>query len=57
MYLKMTNNDSRFYSPSKIATGHSLLLNAKIKVNQTEKISHRLESLKREDALLDLDIV
>lgn len=52
MYLKLTNNDSRFYSPSKIATGHHMLVNAKVKVNQTEKISHRLETLKKEDPLL-----
>ncbi len=56
MYLRVTNNDSRFYSPSKVQT-HYTLLHGKVKMNSIEKISSRLESLKREDSLQNYDIV
>ena len=57
MYLKLTNNEGRFYSPSKIGYNHSHIVNNKVKINQTEKISARLEALKREDYLQNLDII
>jgi hypothetical protein len=34
-----------------------MIMNAKVRVNSTEKISQRLEALKREDTLQNFDIV
>ena len=56
MYLKLTNNESRFYSPSKVAH-YQTLQSGKVKINAIEKISQRVENLKREDTLLNFDIV
>ena len=55
MYMKVTNNDSRLYSPSKMSIP-THYVNAKVKVNQAEKVSFRIEELKREDSLLLFDI-
>ena len=56
MYLKITNNDSRFYSPTKMSS-NSIPQQGKEKLKELEKQSHRLEILKKEDSLLAADIV
>lgn len=33
MYLKLTNNEGRFYSPSKIGYSNSHIINTKVKIN------------------------
>jgi hypothetical protein len=57
MYLRMTNNEGRFYSPSKINHMSANLQCAKVKLNTIEKMSTRLETLKKDDSLLNFDIV
>lgn len=47
--------DARFSSPSKIGT--HLVVSAKVKINMMEKVSQRSESLKKEDSLLEVDLL
>jgi hypothetical protein len=56
IYLKLTNSESRLYSPSKVSFNPQVM-NAKIRVNQMEKVSHRLEELKKDDQLQLIDII
>ena len=33
------------------------MISTKVKINMMEKVSQRMEALKREDSLLDIDII
>ena len=55
MHLKLIMNETRYCSPSKIS--HYNILSTKVKINMMEKVSQRMEQLKREDSLLDIDII
>ena len=57
LYMRMSNDDSRFYSPSKVGSQFFLALSGKVRINSIEKISQRLETLKKEDSLQNIDIV
>ena len=55
LHLKLINGDSDFNSPSKVA--HSHILSTKVKINMMEKVSQRMENIKKEDPLLLIDII
>lgn len=60
LYLKLTNNKSRFHSPSRITNilSPQLMKNSNtVRLRTFEKISQRYEELKRNDQLLDLDLM
>jgi hypothetical protein len=66
LYLKQTNNVSRFHSPSKMqsectfpygGTGALQQKNIRLGIQYSEKMSQRLESLKREDPILTQDLM
>ena len=67
MYLKLTNNSCRLHSPSKIAGdkctfpyGGSLHLqknNVRLLIQYAEKMSTRLDQLKKKDPMLEIDLV
>ena len=49
------NGDSEFSSPSKVAQQH--IPSTKVKINLMEKVSTRMETIKKEDPLLNIDLV
>jgi hypothetical protein len=55
LHIKLLSHDTRYCSPSKVS--HYQVISTKVKINMMEKVSQRMESLKREDSLLDLDII
>ena len=67
MYLKLTNNASRFYSPSKLLKdnctfpygGQGMLQNKNVRltIQYAEKMSSRFDSLKQRDPILEYDLV
>lgn len=57
MAQKLANDDSRFYSPTKMQSNSNNALAGKVKLNTLEKMSLRIEQLKKEDTLLNYDIV
>ena len=66
MYLKQTNNVSRFHSPSKMSrectfpyggTGALQQKNIRLGIQYSEKMSQRLEALKRDDPILSQDLI
>lgn len=60
LYLKLTNNKSRFHSPSRmnsLLTPHLIKNTNAVKLRIFDKISQRYEDLKRADQLLDLDLI
>jgi len=56
LHLRLLNSDGRYCSPSKISHYQHVISN-KVRINMIEKVSQRMESLKRDDCLLDLDIL
>jgi hypothetical protein len=70
MYLKLTNNSCRFHSPSKMngdkctfpyggsgALGALQQKNLRLGIQYAEKMSQRLDMLKREDPILNYDLI
>ena len=56
LHLKLVSGEAtRLCSPSKVSHYH--MVSTKVKINMMEKVSQRTEALKREDPLLELDIV
>lgn len=51
----LNGGDTRFTSPSKI--GNHLAVSTKVKINMMEKVSQRSETLKKEDSLLEVDVL
>ena len=59
LFLKLTDNKSRFHSPSRLQKESPQLIkntNA-VRVRQHEKISQRYEEMKRKDPVLDFDLI
>jgi hypothetical protein len=52
---RLLNGDSAFCSPSKVSHYH--VISTKVKINMMEKVSQRMENLKRDDSLLEIDII
>lgn len=60
LYLKLTNNKSRFHSPSRmnsLPTPHLIKNTNSVKLRLLDKMSQRYDELKRCDALLELDLI
>ena len=64
--MKLTNNNARFHSPSKMAndctfpyggTGALQQKNVRIKIQYSEKMSQRFDTLKKEDPILSQDLI
>ena len=55
LHIKLMNGDSEFCSPSKVA--HLHIPSTKVKINLMEKVSTRMETIKKEDPLLNIDLV
>ena len=55
LHIKLLNGDSDFNSPSKVA--HTHIVSTKVKINLMEKVSQRMENIKKEDPLLLVDII
>jgi hypothetical protein len=55
LHIKLQSGDSDFNSPSKVA--HSHILSTKVKINMMEKVSQRMENIKKDDPLLLIDII
>lgn len=53
----LENGDSRFTSPTKIGSGASHYSSISTKVKMFEKSSHRAEILKKQDSILDIDVL
>jgi hypothetical protein len=51
-----TRTGGSYGSPTKMAHTHYNIVNTKVKINMLEKLSQRLETLKKEDPLLDIEI-
>ena len=66
MYMKLTNNVQRFHSPSKMGNdctfpyggaGALQQKNVRIKIQYSEKMSQRFDTLKKEDPILLQDLI
>lgn len=67
MYLKLTNNSCRFHSPSQMNSdkctfpygGTSALQNKNVRlvIQYAEKMSQRMDQLKKEDPILEYDLI
>jgi hypothetical protein len=55
LHIKLMNGDSEFCSPSKVA--HLHVPSTKVRINLMEKESTRMETIKKEDLLLNIDLV
>ena len=55
LHIKLMNGDSEFCSPSKVA--HLHIPSTKVKINMMEKVSTRMETIKKEDLLLNVDLI
>jgi hypothetical protein len=55
----LESGDSRFTSPTKIGSGasHYSSISTKVKINMLEKSSQRAETLKKEDSILDIEVL
>ncbi len=56
LFLRLTNNKSRFHSPSRMNV-NPVGRSSSMRQRQLEKISQRYEELKRSDRLLDIDLM
>ena len=67
MYLKLTNNSCRFHSPSQMnsdkctfpygGTGALQQKNVRLIIQYAEKMSQRMDQLKKEDPILEYDLI
>lgn len=59
LFLKLTNNKSRFHSPSRISKeSPQLVKNSNLmRTKQHEKMSLRYEEMKRNDQILELEVI
>ena len=67
MYLKLTNNSCRFHSPSQMnsdkctfpygGTGALQQKNVRLVIQYAEKMSQRMDQLKKEDPILEYDLI
>ena len=67
MYLKLTNNSCRFHSPSKMnydkctfpygGTSTLQQKNVRLRIQYAEKMSYRMDLLKKEDPILEYDLI
>ena len=60
LFLKLTDNKSRFHSPSRLQHATPQIFNKNpniIKIRVHEKVSQRFDQMKREDPLLDFDLM
>ena len=55
LHIKLMNGDSEFCSPSKVA--HLHIPSTKVKINMMEKVSTRMETIKKEDPLLNVNLI
>jgi hypothetical protein len=55
LHIKLMNGDSEFCSPSKVA--HLHVPSTKVRINLMKKVSTRMETIKKEDPLLNIDLV
>ena len=55
LHIKLMNGDSEFCSPSKVA--HLHIPSTKVKINMMEKVSTRMEIIKKEDPLLNVNLI
>lgn len=53
-----SSSDVRFCSPTKIGHSHfNNVVSTKVKINMMEKVSQRMEQLKKDDYMLDIDVL
>ena len=55
LHIKLMNGDSEFCSPSKVT--HLHIPSTKVKINMMEKVSTRMEIIKKEDPLLNVNLI
>ena len=55
LHSKLISGDADFCSPTKVT--HTHILSTKVKINMMEKVSMRMETIKKEDPLLVIDII